>query len=86
MRLCGLKQLYHAVTTGNESMMRFTQSEMHLIEKLNAIDLKKGACELYSFRSLISMTEVAYLMQLNQDQNVGVDFKAATDDDIKGLL
>jgi hypothetical protein len=40
---------------------------MEVIEKLNSIDLKKGACELYSFKSLISMTEVAYLMQLNQE-------------------
>ena len=53
---------------------------------MNGLDLQSGASELYSFRALISETELRQLMQLNDLCGCGVDFMKATDDDIKALI
>jgi hypothetical protein len=53
---------------------------------LTGLDLQSGASELYSFRALISETELRQLMQLNNICGCGVDFMKANDDDIKALI
>lgn len=65
-RIRSLKVLYEDIAKHNQKIFGQSQQHITLLQEMNKTDHMKVVNELYSFKGLISESELKALMQLNE--------------------
>lgn len=81
-----LKELYEGIMASSHTVFGTPEQQKEVLDRLNAIDHSVVAGELFSYKALITDNELRNLYVLNEFNEGGIDFQAATDADIKTLL
>ncbi|CDW71523.1 UNKNOWN [Stylonychia lemnae] len=85
-RIKTIKSMYDDIIVANRKIFGENEQQTTAINAINAINQFEVAQELFSFRALISQSELKSMIQLNEICKANIDFINATDDMIKNFI